>query len=167
MTDPAIADVPRKRITTPDGTVAELIETVPSPLPERGSARTKARKRALDILFEADLRQADPLAVLAAHLELDEPPVRAFTGELVQGVVTHQAEIDEFVEASLNPGWTLQRMPRVDRNLARIAVYEIVHTEVSDQIAIAECVALGQELSTDDSAAFLNGVLGAVVARQR
>ena len=133
---------------------------------KRASARTKARKRALDILFEADLRQADPLAVLAAHVELNEPPVREFTSELVQGVVAHQAAIDRLIGASLSTGWSLERMPRVDRNLARIAVYEIVHTDVSDQIAVAECVALAQELSTDDSATFLNGVLGAVIAHQ-
>lgn len=133
---------------------------------KRASARTKARKRALDILFEADLRQADPLAVLAAHVELNEPPVREFTSELVEGVVANLATIDQSIAASLGAGWTLERMPRVDRNLARIAVYEIVHTEVSDQIAVAECVALAQELSTDDSATFLNGVLRAITSRQ-
>lgn len=133
---------------------------------KRASARTKARKRALDILFEADLRQADPLAVLAAHVELNEPPVRPFTSELVEGVVAHLAAIDQLVAGSLSAGWTLERMPRVDRNLARIATYEIVHTEVSREVAVAECVALAQELSTDDSPAFLNGVLRAIVGKQ-
>lgn len=134
---------------------------------KRASARTKARKRALDILFEADLRQAGPLAVLAAHVELNEPPVRPFTSELVEGVVANLATIDQLIAESLSAGWTLERMPRVDRNLARIATYEIVHTEVSPEVAVAECVTLAQELSTDDSATFLNGVLRAIVARQR
>ena len=111
-----------------------------APAAKRASSRTKARKRALDILFEADLRQADPLAVLAA--------------------------LDRLIAAHLSAGWTLQRMPRVDRNLARIAAYELVHTDVSPQVAVAEGVALAQELSTDDSATFLNGVLRAVADRQ-
>ena len=133
---------------------------------KRASARTKARKRALDILFEADLRQADPLAVLAAHVELNEPPVRPFTSELVEGVVMHLASIDQLIAESLAAGWTLERMPRVDRNLARLATYEIAHTEVSREVAVAESVALAQELSTDESATFLNGVLRAVGARR-
>ena len=133
---------------------------------KRASARTKARKRALDILFEADLRQAAPLDILAAHVEVNEPPVRPFTSELVEGVVAHLAAIDLLIGESLAAGWTLDRMPRVDRNLARIAVYEIVHTEVSPQVAVAESVALAQELSTDDSATFLNGVLRAIAERQ-
>ena len=133
---------------------------------KRASARSKARKRALDVLFEADLRQADPLAVLAAHVELGEPPVRPFTSELVEGVVAHLASIDQLIAESLATGWTLERMPRVDRNLARLATYEIAHTEVSREVAVAESVALAQELSTDDSATFLNGVLRAISARQ-
>lgn len=133
---------------------------------KRASARTKARKRALDILFEADLRQADPLAILAAHVELGEPPVRPFTSELVEGVVADLAALDQLIAGALAAGWTLERMPRVDRNLARIAAYELVHTEVSPQVAVAESVALAQELSTDDSASFLNGVLRAIVPRQ-
>ncbi len=133
---------------------------------KRASARTKARKRALDILFEADLRQLGALAVLAAHVEQNEPPVRAFTSELVEGVVAHQAALDQLIAGALAAGWTLERMPRVDRNLARIAAYELVHTDVSREVAMAESVALAQELSTDDSAAFLNGVLRAIVAGQ-
>lgn len=163
--DPAVTS-PRKRITTPDGTVAELIETRPAVSASRGSSRTKARKRALDILFEADLRQADPLAVLAAHVDLDEPPVRPFTSELVEGVVANLASLDRLIATHLSAGWTLQRMPRVDRNLARIAAYELVHTDVSPPVAVAESVALAEELSTDDSPGFLNGVLRAIAERQ-
>ncbi|MGC3956228.1 MAG: transcription antitermination factor NusB [Propionicimonas sp.] len=133
---------------------------------KRPSARSKARKRALDILFEADLRQTDPLAVLAAHVELGEPPVRPFTSELVEGVVANLAGIDQLIAGSLASGWTLDRMPRVDRNLARLATYEIVHTEVAPEVAVAESVALAQELSTDESATFLNGVLRAVGANR-
>ena len=137
-----------------------------APAANRASSRTKARTRAPDILIEADLRQADPLAVLAAHVDLDEPPVRPFTSELVEGVVANLASLDRLIATHLSAGWTLQRMPRVDRNLARIAAYELVHTDVSPPVAVAESVALAEELSTDDSPGFLNGVLRAIAERQ-
>lgn len=129
---------------------------------KRGSARTKARKRALDILFEADLRELPISEVLAAHLVENTPPVREFTVTLVEGVAAQADSIDEVISGALAAGWTLARMPRVDRNLARIAVYEMLHTDTPAQIVLAESVALCQDLSTDDSPAFLNGLLGAV-----
>lgn len=122
--------------------------------------RTKARKRALDLLFEADLREGDPLDTLADHLAVNEPPVRPFTVELVKGVVREGVRIDEIIAASLSRGWTIDRMPRVDRNLARIAVYEMFFTDLAPEVAIDEAVSLGRELSTDDSPSFLNGLLG-------
>ena len=137
-----------------------------APAAKRGSARTKARKRALDVLFEADLRQVPVLTILQAHTDLAEPPVRAFTTELVEGVVAHQAELDDAITAALAAGWTLERMPRVDRNLARLAAYEVMFTEVAPQVAVAECVALAQELSTDESATFLNGLLRSIVGHR-
>lgn len=137
-----------------------------APAAKRGSARTKARKRALDVLFEADLRQAEPLTILQAHTDLAEPPVREFTTELVEGVVAHQAAIDDAITTGLAAGWTLDRMPRVDRNLARIAGFEILHTDIAPNVAVAECVALAEELSTDESPSFLNGLLRGIVARR-
>lgn len=125
----------------------------------RTSARTKARKRALDILFEAELRGVDPLATLAERTADADPPVREFTTLLVEGVVAHRAAIDERIGAALSRGWSLERMPRVDRNLVRIATYELTHTETSPRVAIAEAVGLAQELSTDESPGFVNGVL--------
>ena len=139
---------------------------MPAPAAKRGSARTKARKRALDILFEADLRQTAALDVLHDQTELGDPPVRPFTTELVEGVERHRSQVDQLIAEGLAGGWTLERMPRVDRNLARVAVYEIVHTDVADEVAAAECVALAQELSTDDSAVFLNGLLRTITARR-
>lgn len=126
--------------------------------------RSKARKRALDILFEAELRDADPLATLGERAEDATPPVRDFTRELVEGVTAHTAEIDHRIMAALTPGWTLPRMPRVDRNAIRIAVYEIDHTPIADAVAVSEAVRLVAELSTDESPAFVNGVLGTIVA---
>jgi transcription antitermination protein NusB len=130
----------------------------------RSSSRSKARKRALDILFEAELRGADPVATLEERAAAADPPVREYTAKLVRGVAAHASEIDARISACLAPGWTLPRMPRVDRNALRIAVFEIGYGEVPDAVAISEAVQLVSELSTDDSPSFVNGVLSAVVA---
>ncbi len=129
-----------------------------------GSTRGKGRKRAVDIVFEADLRDADPLATLAERTDDAAPPVREFTRDLVEGVTAHRAEIDGRIAAALTPGWTLPRLPRVDRSVLRIAVYEIDHTPLPDAVAVSEAVRLVSELSTDESPAFVNGVLGSIVA---
>ena len=127
-----------------------------------GSTRSKARKRALDILFEAELRDTDSVATLEERAADANPPVREYTAELVRGVAAHIAEIDTRISACLASGWTLPRMPRVDRNALRIAVYEIDYGQVPDAVAVAEAVQLVSELSTDESPAFVNGVLRAV-----
>jgi transcription antitermination protein NusB len=128
----------------------------------RGSSRSKARKRALDILFEAELRGIDPVATLEERAAAADPPVREYTTKLVRGVVAHASEIDARISACLAPGWTLPRMPRVDRNVLRIAVFEIDYGEVPDAVAVSEAVQLVSELSTEDSPAFVNGVLRTV-----
>jgi transcription antitermination protein NusB len=130
----------------------------------QSSSRSKARKRALDILFEAELRGADPVATLEERAAAADPPVREYTAKLVRGVAAHASELDTRISACLAPGWTLPRMPRVDRNALRIAVFEIDYGEVPDAVAISEAVQLVSELSTDDSPSFVNGVLSAVVA---
>jgi N utilization substance protein B len=126
------------------------------------STRSKARKRALDILFEAELRDTDPVTTLEERAADANPPVREYTAELVRGVAAHTAEIDARISACLASGWTLPRMPRVDRNALRIAVYEIDYGQVPDAVAVAEAVQLVSELSTNESPAFVNGVLRAV-----
>lgn len=133
--------------------------------PGHHGARTKARKRALDILFEAELRDRDALDTLAERTADAEPPVRVFTTDLVTGVHAHQAEIDMRIRACLDAGWTLERMPRVDRNLARLAIYEIDYTETPPEVAIGEAIALSGELSTDESPSFLNGMLAVALAQ--
>lgn len=129
------------------------------------SARRKARKRALDVLYEADLRIRDPREVLTAYqarLEQPHPAHLAYAVSLVEGVAAHRERIDELI-ASYAEGWTLERMPPVDRNLARIAVYELLWVdEIDDPVAITEAVELARQLSTDDSPRFLNGVLGRI-----
>ncbi|MVA75927.1 transcription antitermination factor NusB [Auraticoccus sp. F435] len=130
----------------------------------RLSPRSKARKRAVDILFEAELRGADPKATLAERAEAADPPVRDFTTELVLGVDAHRPVIDRRISEVLRSGWSLERMPRVDRAVARLAVYELDFTDIQTSVAVSEAVALAQDLSTDESPAFLNGVLSAIAA---
>jgi N utilization substance protein B len=128
----------------------------------RSSSRSKARKRALDILFEAELRGADSIATLEERAAAADPPVREYTTQLVRGVVAHASEIDARISACLAPDWSLQRIPRVDRNVLRIAVFEIDYGGVPDAVAVSEAVQLVSQLSTEDSPAFVNGVLRAV-----
>ena len=138
--------------------------TDPDARPRSHSTRSKARKRALDILFEADLRGADPLQTLEVRSDRADPPVREYTTVLVEGVTRHRTEIDRRIAACMSSGWSIERMPRVDRTAARIAVYEIDFGDTPDPVAVAEAVALVSELSTDESPAYLNGLLGAVLA---
>lgn len=145
--------------------MAELIETRPAESPARGSSRTKARKRALDILFEADLRGSDARDALTAHSADADPPVRPLTADLVLGVVSRQGEIDELIAESLATEWSLDRMPRVDRCLARIAIFELLDGSTATEVVLQQAVQLAQELSTDGSANFVNGLLARV--RQR
>lgn len=128
-------------------------------------ARRKARKRALDVLYEADLRDLPVRTVLAAYLERMESPRPEhlpYAVSLAEGVNEHLDNIDETI-ATFAEGWTIDRMPVVDRNLARIAVYELLYVpEIDDPVAITEAVELARELSTDDSPRFLNGLLGRI-----
>ncbi len=128
------------------------------------AARTKARKRALDILFEADQRGANVSEVLEERLRLSgrETPLPEYSEELVRGVVSRWIEITALVQEA-SPEWTLTRMPAVDRALLRLATWEILfNPNVPTAVAIDEAVDLASELSTDDSPRFVNGVLGKI-----
>ena len=130
------------------------------------SARTKARKRALDVLFESDIRAADPRDTLARNRVHDERPLPDYTVLLVEGVATNRERIDALI-AEHAVGWTLARMPVVDRNLLRIGVFELLWVdETPDAVVLSEAVNLATELSTDDSASFVNGVLAALLQRK-
>ncbi len=125
-------------------------------------ARTKARKRALDILYESELRGLAAEETLTARQEAAETPLNPYTVTLVEGVDLHRTEIDETITA-YSSGWPLARMPAVDRNIVRIGVFELKHVdEVPDAVALSEAVALARELSTDDSPAFINGLLAKI-----
>lgn len=124
------------------------------------AARSKARKRALDILFEAELRDEPVLDLLAERSATADPPVSAYAAELVRGVQAHAGQIDGLL-STYAQGWTLARMPGVDRNILRIGTYELLWSQdVPPAVAISEAVALAGELSTDDSSSFVNGLLG-------
>ena len=124
------------------------------------SARRKARKRALDILFESDMRGVDPLDTLAQRVAAADPPVNEYASTLVEGVAAHRGRIDELL-ATHAVGWTIDRMPGVDRNLLRLATFEMLwQDDVPSAVAIDEAVSMARELSTDESPAFVNGLLG-------
>ncbi|MGN8245532.1 transcription antitermination factor NusB [Cellulomonas soli] len=128
-------------------------------------ARTKARKRALDVLFEAEQREVDPVTLLAQRIA--EPGTQSalpqYAVDLVEGVVAHSARIDEVISTHAH-GWTIERMPAVDRALLRLGTWEILfNDEVPDAVAVDEAVELAKSLSTDDSPTFVNGLLGRIV----
>lgn len=129
------------------------------------AARNKARKRAFQILFEADQRGASVQTVLAdwvRHARTDErqPPVAEYTMDLVEGYAEHADRIDELI-STYAVGWSLDRMPVVDRNILRLGAYELVwQDETPDAVVIDEAVQLAKEFSTDESPAFVNGMLG-------
>ncbi len=126
------------------------------------SARTKARKRALDILFECELRGIPVVETLAQRIAAAEPPVGEYTVELVEGVSGHRDEIDDMLTRYAE-GWTLARMPAVDRNILRIAAFEVLfNDDVPDEVAVSEAVGLARDLSTDESPTFVNGLLAAL-----
>ena len=122
-------------------------------------ARTKARKRALDVLFEADQRGADVLETLAERVAVGEPPVPDYAIALVEGVVAQGERIDELL-TTYSQGWSLDRMPAVDRAVLRLGTFELIwRDDVPDAVVISEAVGLARQLSTDESPAFVNGLL--------
>ena len=125
------------------------------------AARTKARKRALDLLFEAEQRGVNAADLLRERLAapVTEAPLSEFTADLVMGVVEHWGQVDELI-STYSQGWTLARMPAVDRAILRLGAYEVLFsTDVPEPVAISEWVGLATELSTDDSPRFVNGLL--------
>jgi len=128
------------------------------------SARSKARKRALDVLYESDLRGVDAIDTLTAWVTRADPPVQDYTRLLVQGVAGKRTRIDDVI-TTYSGDWPLDRMPPVDRNTLRLAVFELLWCDdVPDAVAIDEAVELAKSLSTDDSAGYVNGLLARVLA---
>ena len=132
------------------------------------SARSKARKQSLDLLYEADIRKVDLLQLMIERdLLADGPdvrPIREFTRELISGVSEHKRKIDELI-TTYAQGWDMDRLPAVDRNILRLAIFEIVwSSELPDAVAIDEALTLAKELSTEESAGYIHGVLGRIAS---
>ena len=126
------------------------------------SARSKARKRALDLIFAAEARGQQPVDALR-EATADDRPTNDYTLTLVEGVSEHLDRLDELIRRYAR-GWTLERMPAVDRNVLRLGIYEVLYVDdVPDAVAVSEALALVRQLSTDESPSFVNGLLGAVV----
>jgi N utilization substance protein B len=131
------------------------------------SARSKARKRAVDAVFAADLRKISPLNLLNEVAELaadrqNQDEIFGYAREIVQGVIDQHEQIDDLLE-TYSQGWALDRMPNLDRAILRVAVWEILHNpDVPNAVAVNEAVELAKELSTDDSGAFVNGLLSKI-----
>ncbi|MCW2539026.1 MAG: nusB [Frankiales bacterium] len=130
------------------------------------AARSKARKRAVDLIYEADLRGDDAISTLAERVALADPPINDYTISLVEGVGGRRTEIDTMLR-DYSEGWTLERMPGVDRAILRVGLFELLWSDaVPDAVAIDEAVELAKLLSTDDSPKFINGVLGRILRDQ-
>jgi transcription antitermination protein NusB len=129
------------------------------------AARNKARKRAFQIIFEADQRDSTPTAVMRdwiRHAGTDErqPPVSEYTMQLIEGYSENAERIDELI-STYSVGWTLDRMPVVDRCILRLAAYELIWSEeVPEAVVIDEALDIAREFSTDESPPFINGLLG-------
>lgn len=127
------------------------------------STRSKARKAALDLLYESDIRKAQAGDLMQSRITELEYVIRDFTKELVDGVGSNRRKIDELI-ATYSQGWDMDRMPVIDRNILRLAIYEILwSTNVPQAVAINEALELAQTLSTDESSKYINGVLSKVV----
>jgi transcription antitermination protein NusB len=136
------------------------------PKPDRG--RHQARKRAVDLLFEAEARGITPAEAAEtretlARTQSDVSALNPYTVTVAQGVTQHAAHIDDLISTHLQ-GWTLDRLPAVDRAILRVAVWELLHADdVPEPVAVDEAVELAKQLSTDESPGFVNGVLGQVM----
>jgi N utilization substance protein B len=130
------------------------------------SARSKARKQTLDLLYEADIRGTAAIDILAARVDNasdpDARPIREFTRELVSGISAQKRKIDELI-STYAQGWDMDRLPTVDRNILRLAIYELLWTpDLAEGIVINEALDLAKVLSTDESATYIHGVLGKI-----
>jgi N utilization substance protein B len=124
------------------------------------SARGKARARALDILFEAEQRGVPASVAIQGRRDRTEQVINPYTVEIVDGVTARQSQIDEILRTYAQ-GWTLERMPSVDRIILRIGLWELLfNDDVPDAVAVSEAVALARTMSTDESPTFVNGLLG-------
>lgn len=130
------------------------------------STRSKSRKAALDLLYEADIRGRVAVDLLSSRMSDEEVYIREYTAQLLEGVASARKKIDELITLHAQ-GWDMDRMPAVDRNILRIAIYELLwSTEIPDKVAISEALELAKTLSTDDSVSYINGVLATIATNR-
>ena len=130
------------------------------------STRSKSRKAALDLLYEADIRGRVAVDLLSSRMSGEEVYIREYTAQLLEGVASARKKIDELITLHAQ-GWDMDRMPAVDRNILRIAIYELLwSTEIPDKVAISEALELAKTLSTDDSVSYINGVLATIATNR-
>lgn len=141
--------------------MTEPTETEEAKKPATGnSARSKARRRAVEVLFEAEQRSCPAEEVLQRRRESTEQVINPYTEQILAGLAERQTAIDEFLQTYAQ-GWTLDRMPNVDRIILRVGAWELLYNdEVPDPVAVSEAMQLARTLSTDDSPQFVNGLLG-------
>lgn len=130
------------------------------------SARSKARKQTLDLLYESDIRGSDLLQLLQSREDVDQGPdarkIREYTRNLIEGIYQHKRKIDELI-STYAQGWDMDRLPAVDRNILRLGIYEVLWIDnLDDGIVIDEALTLAKDLSTEDSAGFIHGLLGRI-----
>ena len=130
------------------------------------SARSKARKQSLDLLYESDIRGTQALELLQSRdIEDNGPdarPIREYTKELISGIADHRRKIDELI-ATYAQGWDMDRLPAVDRNILRLAIFELLWgKDLADSIIIDEALTLAKDLSTEESSSYIHGVLGRI-----
>lgn len=135
------------------------------------SSRSKARKRAVDAIFAADLRKVSPETLLEQTREQvadrqNQEPIFDYAKEIVLGVIEHYDEIDELLE-TYSEGWTIERMPNVDRAILRVAIWEILHSDAPSPAVVNEAVELAKEYSTEESGGFINGLLSRVAGTRK
>ena len=124
------------------------------------SARGKARRRAVDVLFEAEQRSVSAFDALRDRREKTDQVINPYTVDIVEGVVAMQPQIDEFL-TTYSQGWALERMPSVDRIILRVGAWELLYNDdIPDGVAVSEAVELAKTLSTHESPSFVNGLLG-------
>jgi len=127
------------------------------------SSRSKARKAALDLLYESDIRKGSAAELLSKRVTEMEYEAREFTKELIDGIELHKRKIDELI-ATYAQGWDMDRMPVLDRNILRLAIFELLWSQsVPEAVAISEALELAANFSTEDSSKYINGVLGKVL----
>jgi N utilization substance protein B len=130
------------------------------------STRSKSRKAALDLLYEADIRGRSASDLLSTRLSDEETYIREYTAQLLEGIATYRRKIDELIILHAQ-GWDMDRMPAVDRNILRIAIYELLwNKDIPEKVAINEALELAKVLSTDDSVSYINGVLSTIVTNR-